>query len=193
MKKREVTFIVFLFAMFFAGQTWAHGIGGFSLGGHAGGFQGGSGHFDHFQHEQFFGPHHHFGPFVPFGHERHFDHEQFFGPHHHFGQDRFAFHSFGFSGGGFFFDNGFGPAGPPPLGAPGPPPLGAPGRVPFIPLGPPVVVISSPFFCFPHGLGFTDQTLFLDHLRQFHGIPSSNALSRCMPIGGGLRWIFFGF
>jgi len=169
MKEREVTFIVFLFAMFFAGQTWAHGIGGFSLGGHAGGFHGGSGHFDHFQHEQFFGP------------------------HHHFGQDRFAFHSFGFSGGGFFFDNRFGPAGPPPLGAPGPPPLGAPGRVPFIPLGPPVVVISSPFFCFPHGLGFTDQTLFLDHLRQFHGIPSSNALSRCMPIGGGLRWIFFGF
>ncbi len=172
MKKREVTFIVFLFAMFFAGQTWAHGIGGFSMGGHAGGFHGGSGHFDHFQHEQFFGPHHHFdGPGFAF---------------HSFGfPGEFGFHSFGFSGRSFFFGDRFGPAGPPPLGAPGP--------APFDPVGPPVVVISSPFFCFPHGLGFTDQTLFFDHLQQFHGILPRSALSFCRPIGGGLRWIFFGF
>ncbi len=218
MKKGATTLSVLSVSVCFAAQVWAHGIGGFGMGGHAGGFQGGLGHFSHpgvshfggfghqqhFGHEQFFGPHHHFGPFVPFGHEQHFAHEQFFGSHHHFDGPGFAFHSFGFpgefgfhsfgfSGRSFFFSDRFGPAGPPPLGAPGPPPLGAPGPAPFGFVGPPVVVISSPFFCFPHGLGFTDQTLFLDHLQRFHGIPPRSALSSCRPIGGGSRWIFFGF
>lgn len=172
--------------------------------GHFGGFQGsfghpgphlgfgspqfhrpGFGHFDHSQHEQFFGPHHHFGPFVPFGHEQHFGHEQFSGLHHHCGGCGFGFRSFGFSGRSFFFGHRFGPAGPPPLGAPGPTPFGS--------ANPPVVVISSPFFCFPHGLGFTDQAVFVDHLHQLHRVPPRSALSFCWPVGGGSRLIFFGF
>jgi hypothetical protein len=56
-----------------------------------------------------------------------------------------------------------------------------------------VVVISSPFFCFPHRLGFTDQALFIDHLYQDHRIPPRRALSSCRSIAGGLRLIFFGF
>jgi hypothetical protein len=182
-KKGATTLIVLSVSACFTAQVWAHGIGGSSIGSHAGGFQSGLGHFGHPGVSHFWG----------FGHQQRFGHEQFFGPPHHFGQSGFAFHSFGFSSGGFAFGNHFGPAGPPPLGAPGPPPLGAPGPAPFGPVGPPIVVISSPFFCFPHGLGFTDQPLFLDHLQRFHGIPPRSALSCCRPIGGGLRWIFFGF
>jgi len=194
MKKIATALLVLSVSVFFAAPAWAHGIGGFNMGGHAGGFQGGLGHFGHPGVSHFGG----------FGHQQHFFHEQFFGPHHHFDDpgfafrsfgfpEEFAFHSFGFSGRSFFFGDRFGPVGPPPLGAPGPPPLGAPGPAPFGPVGPPVVVISSPFFCFPHGLGFTDQALFLDHLQRFHGIPPRSAFSFCRPIGGGSRWIFFGF
>jgi len=186
MKKIATALLVLSVSVFFAAPAWAHGIGGFNMGGHAGGFQGGLGHFGHPGVSHFGG----------FGHQQHFFHEQFFGPHRHFDgpgfafrsfgfPEEFAFHSFGFSGRSFFFGDRFGPAGPPPLGAPGPAPFG--------PVGPPVVVISSPFFCFPHGLGFTDQTLFFDHLQQFHGILPRSALSFCRPIGGGSRWIFFGF
>ncbi len=194
MKKIATALLVLSVSVFFAAPAWAHGIGGFNMGGHAGGFQGGLGHFGHPGVSHFGG----------FGHQQHFFHEQFFGPHRHFDgpgfafrsfgfPEEFAFHSFGFSGRSFFFGDRFGPVGPPPLGAPGPPPLGAPGPAPFGPVGPPVVVISSPFFCFPHGLGFTDQALFLDHLQRFHGIPPRSAFSFCRPIGGGSRWIFFGF
>jgi hypothetical protein len=141
---------------------------------------------------------------VPFGHGRHFAHEQFFGPHHHFGHGGFgfrsfgtpwgfSFRSFGFSGGGFSSRTWVGPAGPPPLGAPGPTPFAAPGPTPFAPLHRPIVIIRSPFFCFPHGLEFTDQALFISHLHQFHGVPLGNALSFCQPVGGGARLIFFGF
>ncbi len=219
MKKIAIALLILSLGVFFDAQAWAHRIGGFGMGGHVGGFHGGVGRFGHprvshlgrfghhrhFHHEQFFGPHHHFGPFVPPGHERHFAHEQFFGPHHHFGHRGFGFRSFGvpwgfgssfffgFSGGDFSSRSWFGPAGPPPLGAPGAPPLSAPGSAPSAPLGPPLVVISSPFFCFPHRLGFADQSQFLDHLQQFHNIPPRSAFSFCRPVGGGLRWIFFGF
>src|SRR5262249_45837013 len=121
-----IGFVVLLLALL-ATQVWAHGIGGFGGGfsGHPGvshfsgsvsplssfhgsfshpGFQGFS-HFGHFQHEQFFGPHHHFGPFVPPSHEEHFEHELFFGPHHHFGgvQNGFSFGARGFFLGRPFF------------------------------------------------------------------------------------------
>jgi hypothetical protein len=35
--------------------------------------------------------------------------------------------------------------------------------------------------------------LFLDHWQRFHGIPAKNAFAFCLPVGGGIRWIFFGF
>lgn len=206
MKRVATAFIVFTVWALFARPIWAHsirgGFGGGSSFGHRGGshFSSGSSQWSGFQRG--------FGrqglllgsgnfPLQPRGwgmsRFHHFPHGQFFALPPHFGQGGFAFHSFGFSSGGFAFDNRFGPAGPPPFGAPGPPPLGAPGPLPFVPLRPPPVVISSPFFCFPHGLGFTDQALFLDHLQQFHGIPPKNAFSSCIPVGGGLRWIFLGF
>jgi hypothetical protein len=187
MKKGIIIGCVVLLLALLATQVWAHGIGGLGggLSGHPGGshfsgsvsplggfhgsfshpgFQGLS-HFDHFQHEQFFGSHHHFGPFVPPGHEEHFEHELFFGPHHHFG----GFQSdFFFSNRGFFF-----------------------GR-PLFPVRPQVVVIRSPFFCFPDGLEFTDQALFFDHLHQVHGIPFDQAGLFCRQVLGG-RLIFFGF
>lgn len=65
-------------------------------------------------------------------------------------------------------------------------------RHPFVPVGPPSVVIISPFFCFPHRLGFAEQALFFDHLHHFHGIPLRSPLSFCTPLAGG-RFIFFGF
>jgi hypothetical protein len=110
-------------------------------------------------------PPHHFGPFVRPGHEEHFEHELLFGAHHHFG----GFQSdFFFRHHGFFF-----------------------GR-PFFPVSPQVVVIRSPFFCFPDGLEFTDQALFFDHLHQVHGIPFDQAGLFCRQVLGG-RLIFFGF
>lgn len=163
----------------------------------------GSGHFNHPRHERFLGPHHHFRPFVSPGHRQHFAPKWFFGPHRHFGHGGFEFRSFTFPWGLGFRSFGFssdfssrtwaGPAGPPPLGAPGLPPLGAPGPAPFPSPGQPTVVISSPFFCYPHGLGFTDQSQFLDHLQQFHGILPRRAFSFCTPVTNGSRWIFFGF
>jgi hypothetical protein len=54
------------------------------------------------------------------------------------------------------------------------------------------VVISSPFFCFPHRLSFTDEALFIAHLHRFHRLPPKRALSYCRPVGG-VRYIFFGF
>jgi len=146
----------------------AHGMGGF--GGFHGGFHGGMGGFrggfGGFR-GGFTQPGFHRGfvhpGFQGFGHFDQFQNEQFFGFHRHF--DRF--HR-GFPG-GFFF-----------------------GR-PFFPFSPRAVVISTPFFCFPDGLGFTDQALFFDHLHQAHGIPPDRALSFSTPLLGGRRFIFFGF
>lgn len=181
-----IGFVVLLLELL-ATRVWAHGRGGFGggLSGRPGvshfsggvsplggfhrrfshpGFQGFS-HFDHFQHEQFFSPHHHFGFFVPPGHEEHGEQELLFGPHHHGG----GFQSdFFFSNRGFFF-----------------------GR-PLFPVSPQAVVIRSPFFCFPDGLGFTDQALFFDHLHQVHRIPFGQAGFFCRQVLGG-RLIFFGF
>lgn len=180
MKKGITIGVVVLLLGLLVPQVWAHGMGGFGGGfsghfggGHFGGFQGSFGHpgfqgfshFDHFQHERFFGPHHHFGSFVPPGHADHFAHGFFFGPSHHFG---------GFSHDFFFHDRSFF--------------FGCP----LFPVRPQVVVIRSPFFCFPDGLAFTDQALFFDHLHQVHGIPLDRAGLFCRQMLGG-RLIFFGF
>jgi hypothetical protein len=201
MKRIAIAVFVFIACASSTRQIWAHGFGGGFLG-HGGRsqFSRGSGQWHDF-HGSFGQPGLRQGFttrfFLPqgrgFSRFDRFPHGQFFGPPLHFGSEGFAFRYFGFSGGGFAFDDSFGPAGPPPLGAPGPPPLGAPERLPFAPSPSPPVVISSPFFCFPHGLGFTDQALFLDHLQHFHGILPKNALAFCLPVGGGIRWIFFGF
>jgi len=181
----RIGFVVLLLALL-ATQVWAHGMGGFAGGfsGHPGvshfsgsvsplgsfpgsfshpGFQGFR-HFDHFQHERFFDPHH-FGLFVPPGYAEHFAPEFFFGPRQHFG---------GFSRDFFLRDRSF-----------------FFGR-PFFPVRPQVVVIRSPFFCFPDGLEFTDQAVFFDHLHQVHGIPVDRASSFCQQVLGR-RLIFFGF
>jgi hypothetical protein len=92
-----------------------------------------------------------------------------------------GFFSFGFHG--HESGSSFGAAGPPPWGAAGPPPF-APGRAP-------VVFISTPFFCHPHGLGFTNESEFVQHLYEGHRIPAHRALASCSEVGGKL--FFFGF
>ncbi len=57
--------------------------------------------------------------------------------------------------------------------------------------GSPVVVMDAPFFCYLHGLGFTDQAAFTQHLHDAHGVPLGRALSFCELVGG--RYVFFGF
>lgn len=127
---------------------------------------------------------HHIGS--PRGHES--SHHDWHGRSHRFEHgSRFAFRSkrHGFSFGLHASESGssFGAAGPPPWGAAGPPPFAA-GRGP-------VVLISTPFFCHPHGTGFTDESEFVRHLHEQHGLPERRALASCREVGGKL--FFFGF
>jgi hypothetical protein len=148
MQKRIGIGVVVLLLGLLASQGWAHGLGGFGGGfaGHFGGGHGGSfhgsfghpgfhgfSHFGRFPHARFFGPQPHLGPFVPPSHAGHFAPGFFFGPSQQFG---------GFSQDFFFQDRSL-----------------FFGR-PFVPVHPQVVVIRSPFFCYPDGLAFTDQALF---------------------------------
>jgi hypothetical protein len=50
------------------------------------------------------------------------------------------------------------------------------------------VVISSPFCCFPHRVGFINEAGFLDHLHSTHRL--STGQSFCS--GAGSSCIFFG-
>ena len=58
-------------------------------------------------------------------------------------------------------------------------------------VGPPVAIIKDPFFCFPHGLGFTEQDTFFIHLHNLHGISPEHASFSLIQTGG--RLIFLGF
>jgi len=57
--------------------------------------------------------------------------------------------------------------------------------------GPPIAIIKDPFFCFPHGLGFTEQDTFVTHLHTLHGISPGRAAFSLIQTGG--RLIFLGF
>jgi len=171
--RRAATGVIVLVFVFLAAPVWAHGPRGL---GHSSGFHSGfrshglhsrrgfhSGFRSHSLHSRFGSSHlHRHG----FGHRQHFSHTRFFRPHRHFGHRGFVSRSFGFHD-NFFVGNS------------------------FIPAGPSGVVISSPFFCFPHRLGFPSQALLLAHLHHAHRIPHRNALSSCTPVGS--RFIFFGF
>jgi hypothetical protein len=58
-------------------------------------------------------------------------------------------------------------------------------------LPPPLIVITSPFFCIDHGRGFMNQAGFLDHLRGPHRISLENGLAFCSEAGSSC--IFPGF
>ena len=125
----------------------------------------------------------HHGTHEGLHHDRHhrshsFEHRQGF---------RFHGRTHGFSFGLHAHESGsgssFGAAGPPPWGAAGPSPFAA-GRAP-------VVFISTPFFCYPHGLGFTSEAELVEHLVEVHGLAEQSALAACRPVGGKL--FFFGF
>lgn len=104
----------------------------------------------------------HFGHFGPFPQGEIFPHPGGFP--HGFGPDGF-FPPYG-DGGGFFS--------------------------PFaLRAGPPVAIIRDPFFCFPHGLGFTAQDAFLAHLQDFHGISAGHAPAYLIQTGP--RLLFLGF
>lgn len=57
--------------------------------------------------------------------------------------------------------------------------------------GPPVAIIKDPFFCFPHGLGFTAHDAFLAHLQDVHGISAGHVPAYLIQTGP--RLIFLGF
>jgi hypothetical protein len=65
------------------------------------------------------------------------------------------------------------------------------GSVPLDAQGRPVVLISSPFFCFPHGLGFPSREEFFAHLFSVHRLSEERALAGSHWVGGKL--FFFGF
>lgn len=179
MKKRIVIGVVVVLVGCLTSPAEAHGRGGF--GGFQGGFHGGGGFQGHFGGFQggFIHPGLHggfvrpgfpgFGRFGPFQHELVFGPPPHFGPfvpfghEHHFLHERFLSPHHHFDG--FFFGS------------------------PFFPVNPRVVVIGSPFFCFPHGLAFTTQALFIEHLHGAHGLPFESALSFCTPVGS--RLLFF--
>ncbi len=50
-------------------------------------------------------------------------------------------------------------------------------------LPPPLIVVTSPFFCIEHGVGFINQAGFLDHLRGPHRIPLEYGLAFCSEVG----------
>lgn len=159
-----------------AGYVQAFGGHGGGHGGHFGGHEGGhGGHFgEHFGGHGFHGEHFggHFGDHS--FHEGHFDHFGHFPPggiFQHpdgfpqgFGHRGFFPHHGG--GGGFFSPFAF--------------------RA-----GPPVAIIKDPFFCFPHGLGFTDQNAFFAHLQDLHGISPGHAPAHLIQTGE--RFIFLDF
>jgi hypothetical protein len=175
-------FIVLSISIGLATQVWAHGIGRPGLAGHLGAFHDGFGshhphpgfgpHFRGFGHPHYF-PQHRFVPqgfvpqgFVPQGFGRPYSFPQHRFAPQGFGHYRHFRYPFGFRRGLFF------------------------GRSSVF-YGPPAVIISSPFFCSPHRLGFTNQTLFFNHLHHAHRIPLTNALSFCTLVGS--RFVFFGF
>jgi hypothetical protein len=53
------------------------------------------------------------------------------------------------------------------------------------------VIIKDPFFCYRHGLGFTEQDTFFIHLHTLHGISPERAPFSLLQTGG--RLIFLGF
>ena len=56
---------------------------------------------------------------------------------------------------------------------------------------PPVVIITDPFFCFPHGLGFVAQDVFFSHLETVHGLSASQTSAFLLQTGP--RLLFLGF
>ena len=88
------------------------------------------------------------------------------------------FFSPGFSRHDFVFRQGFGPAGPLPLGAPGPTPFAQT----IMPRA------RFPFFCSLHGFGYTNQQEFFGHLNFAHHVPLDRAAFFCQSAGNGLTF-----
>jgi len=51
-------------------------------------------------------------------------------------------------------------------------------------------IIREPFFCFAHGIGFTDEASFFEHLHQFHGLAFETIPSAV--VHNGPQVFFFG-
>jgi len=52
------------------------------------------------------------------------------------------------------------------------------------------VIIQEPFFCFHHGIGFTNQGAFFDHLHRFDGVAFETIPNAIVP--NGSQMFFFG-
>jgi|GEM_PF-6176510 len=163
--------VMITFCVFLPTKAWTHGA-------HFGG-GGGMGHFGGSQFSRgggfFVG-----GAHGSFGHATRFPQGQFFAPRRSF-RSGAPFFSPGFSRHRFVFRQGFGPAGPPPLGAPG--------LTPFAQTLAPRE--RFPFFCSLHSFSYTNQREFFGHLNFAHHVPLDRAASFCQPAGNGL--IFYGF
>lgn len=61
----------------------------------------------------------------------------------------------------------------------------------FIVVGVMAICVVLAFFCFPHGLGFTEQNAFFAHLQDLHGISPGHAPAHLIQTGE--RFIFLDF
>ena len=51
--------------------------------------------------------------------------------------------------------------------------------------------VTTPFFCWIDGIGFTDEGRFAHHLHEVHGVPLDEALSASEKVDG--RYVFYGY
>jgi hypothetical protein len=51
--------------------------------------------------------------------------------------------------------------------------------------------IKTPYFCWVDQIGFTDESRFVHHLHEVHGVPLDQALAASEQIGE--RYVFFGY
>jgi hypothetical protein len=52
-------------------------------------------------------------------------------------------------------------------------------------------VIPEPYYCWIHGIGFSDEAQFAQHLHDAHGVPLDEALSASEQVDG--RYVFYGY
>jgi hypothetical protein len=55
----------------------------------------------------------------------------------------------------------------------------------------PPAAISTPYYCWIDGIGFTDEQRFVHHLHEAHGVPLESALAASERVGD--RYVFFGY
>lgn len=55
----------------------------------------------------------------------------------------------------------------------------------------PSLIASDRYYCWIHGIGFSDEARFAEHLHDVHGVPLDEVLSASEQVGG--RYVFYGY